>query len=62
MRVQGTPNHVTMFLQTNLLASTSLMLASGSALTHLVKYSMPTSKYFLFPVALGKGSTISRPH
>ena len=37
IRVQGTLNRVTMFLQTNLLASTYLMLASGLASTHLVK-------------------------
>ena len=35
--VWGTPNRVTIFFQIKFLASTSLMLARGSASTHLVK-------------------------
>ena len=37
MRVWGTPNSVTIFFQTNFLASTSLIFAKGSTSTHLVK-------------------------
>ena len=35
--VWGIPNRVTIFFQTNVLASTSLIFANGSASTHLVK-------------------------
>ena len=37
MRVWGIPNRVTIFFQTNLLASTSVIFANGSTSTHLVK-------------------------
>ena len=62
MRVRGIPNQVTIFFQKNLLASTSLIFANGSASIHLVKYFVPTNKYFLFPAILGKGHTMSKPH
>ena len=47
-----------MFFQTNFLVSMSLIFAKSSISTHLVK-SVPTNKYLLFHVALGKGPTIS---
>ena len=37
IRVQGIPNRVTIFFQTTLLASTSLIFANGSVSTDLVK-------------------------
>ena len=62
MSVWGIPNWVTIFFQTNLLASTSLIFANDSASTHLVKWSVPTNRYLLFPTTLGKGPTMSKTY
>ena len=62
MRVWRILNRVTMFFHTNLLTSTSLMFASSSASTHLVKLSVSTKSYLLFLATLGKGPTMSKSH
>ena len=40
----------------------SVIVAKGSASTHLVKYSIPTTRNFSCLKAVGKGPMMSSPH
>jgi len=38
-----------------------MICATGSALIHFVKYSMATTRYFIYRIAKGKGPKMSIP-
>ena len=62
VRVLGTPNLQIMFYQKNFFTISDLIVASGLALIHLVKYFMATTMNLFPPCDGGSGPTRSMPH
>jgi hypothetical protein len=58
----GTPNLRMMFYQKNFLTDSNVMVASGLASIHLVKYSTATTTNLFPPCEGGSGPTRSIPH
>ena len=61
MILLGTPKRVIMFFVMKRMATSEVILATGSASIHLVKVSMATNRNLSPPVVVGKGPRISSP-
>ena len=62
VKVLGTPNLQIMFCQKNFFTVSEVIVASGLASIHLVKYSIATTMNLFPPCEGGSGLTRSMPH
>ena len=58
----GIPKRHTRFFHTKCWTLWAVICATGSASNHLVKYSMATTRHFIYRIASGKGPKMFIPH